>query len=57
MSRSALITHTLVLVTLIIGYVVVTVTGHDGTGLLGIILGYLGGATASQATKTVAPSG
>lgn len=36
--------HTLVVVILIAAYTVLTVTGHDGTALLGVLGGYLAGA-------------
>lgn len=55
MGRSTLITHAVVLITLIISYTVITVTGHDGTALLGAIAGYIGAAGVSQVTTTTTP--
>lgn len=43
--------HMLVAVCLIVAYVIVTVTGHDGNALLGILVGYLGGASAERSAQ------
>ena len=39
-----LIAHTIVIVALLTAYVTLSVTGHDGTALLGTLGGYVGGA-------------
>ena len=39
-----ILAHTLVVVVLVASYTVLTVTGHDGTALLGVLGGYLAGA-------------
>lgn len=41
-----LLAHTVVVVALVAAYTVVTVTGHDGTPMLGILGGYIAGAGA-----------
>lgn len=56
MNLAALIVHGTVLGVLAVCYVVVTVTGHDGAGLLGVIGGYLGGAGAATIVPTSTPA-
>lgn len=43
--------HTVILVTGIIGYIALSVTGHDGTPLLTAVIGYGGGVGISKATE------
>lgn len=43
-----ILAHTVVVVCLIAAYTVLTVTGHDGTALLGILGGYIAGAGLQQ---------
>lgn len=52
----ALIAHTVVAVVLIIAYSVVTVTGNDGTPLLGVLVGYLGGAATQLGIERASPT-
>jgi hypothetical protein len=44
-----LLLHTIVVVALIGAYVGLTVSGNDGSAVLGVLVGYLGGA-ATQTT-------
>jgi hypothetical protein len=47
-----LLLHTLVVVILVGAYVALTVTGNDGSAILGVLIGYLGGAgTATVITR------
>lgn len=46
------IMHGLVTLALIGAYVAMTVLNHDGNPLLGVLIGYLGGAGVSQATTS-----
>lgn len=46
---SQLITHAAIVGLLTVCYTVITVTGSDGTPLLGVIGGYIGGAGATAA--------
>lgn len=39
-----ILAHTVVVICLVAAYTVLTVTGHDGTALLGILGGYIAGA-------------
>lgn len=39
-----ILAHTVVVICLIAAYTVLTVTGHDGTALLGVLGGYIAGA-------------
>lgn len=38
---------------LIAAYVIVTVTNHDGNGILGILIGWLGGSGVKPVTEAV----
>lgn len=49
MGKTQLAVVGLVTVALIAAYVIVTVTNHDGTGLLGALIGWLGGAGVAPA--------
>lgn len=49
MGKAQLAVVGLVTVALIAAYVIVTVTNHDGTGLLGALIGWLGGAGVAPA--------
>ena len=44
MTTPQLVCHTAVVLALLAAYVVMTVTGHDATALLGLLAGYIGGA-------------
>lgn len=39
-----LLLHTIVVLALLGAYLAITLTGHDGTAILGVLGGYLGGA-------------
>jgi hypothetical protein len=41
--------HALIVVALIVAYTVVTVANHDATALLGVLVGYIGGAGSAVA--------
>lgn len=56
MNRVQLIIGAIVAAMLIVAYVVVTVTNHDGTALLGILLGWLGGLGLAPAAKAATSS-
>lgn len=43
--------HVAVLASLLAAYVVLTITGNDGNALLGVLVGYLGGAGVQKATS------
>jgi len=49
MDRTTAIVHGVIVLGLVAAYVVVTVTGHDGTPLLGVLGGYASGAAAPLA--------
>lgn len=40
-----------VILALLVSYVVITVTGHDGTALLTLIVGYVGGAAPAAVAR------
>jgi len=42
-----IIVHSVLILALVVSYTVVTVTGNDGTGILAILAGYVGGSTAT----------
>lgn len=47
-----LLLHTIVVLALLGAYLAISLTGHDGTALLGVLGGYLGGAgTANLINK------
>ena len=41
-----------VTLSLLISYVVITVTGHDGTALLALLVGYIGGAAPAAIARS-----
>lgn len=49
------ISHSVVIVALVVAYVVVTVTGNDGTPLLAVLGGYVGGAGIQNVTAGKKP--
>ena len=53
-TTAAAIVHTAIVLALIVSYTVLSVTGHDGTPVLGILAGYLGGVGASAALPSKA---
>ena len=55
--NTALIVHGVVLVALIAAAVTLTVTGHDGTVVWGMIAGDLGSLGITAGTKAVGASG
>jgi len=45
------ITHTLVTLALIVGYIVLTLHGDDATPVLAVLGGYVGGTAVTKATQ------
>jgi len=56
MARTQLVIGFLVAALLIVAYVIVTVTNHDGSGLLGALLGWLGGISLAPAAAKASSS-
>jgi hypothetical protein len=57
MTKTAYIVGALIAVALLAAYVIITVTDHDGTGLLGALIGWLGGISLPAATQKATPNG
>ncbi len=47
----------LVAVALLAAYVTLTVTGHDGSAILGALIGWIGGAGTPAVTQAVTKTG
>jgi hypothetical protein len=56
MDKWTLIVSAFVTVALIVAYVVITVTGGDGSALLGLLAGWIGGTAVHPTVKAVAAS-
>lgn len=48
---AAVVSHTVIVLALVIAYVVVTLNGDDGTALLALAGGYLGGAAVQRSAS------
>lgn len=48
-SSAQIVCDTLVTVAFIVGYIALTVTGHDGTAFLGLLAGWIGRAGVGAA--------
>lgn len=57
MSKTQAIVAAAVAVALVVAYVVVTVTGHDGTGLLGALVGWLAGGASQPLVQKATGAG
>lgn len=57
MSKVQLVVSAVVAVALVAAYVVVTVTGHDGTGLLGALAGWLAGGASQPLVQKATGAG
>jgi hypothetical protein len=53
MDNLTLIVSAFVTVALIVAYVVITVSGGDGTALLGLLAGWIGGTSVHPTVKAV----
>lgn len=53
MTKTTYIIGAVIAVALLVAYVVITVTDHDGTGLLGALIGWLGGLGLPASAKAV----
>jgi hypothetical protein len=55
-NKTSYIVMAVIALGLLAAYVIITVTGHDGTGLLGALVGWLGGSgTALIGSKASTP--
>lgn len=56
-TRTATIIGAAVGIALLTAYVIVTVTNHDGTALLALLVGWLGGSSVPAVSSAVTKSG